>query len=73
MQDDEIEIDLSEQSVFEDRIAARTAAYTELYKAVAAATDEEMRKEGMTMLSRVRNSFKAPAGELVQLPGGRQS
>lgn len=66
-QDDVLELDTD---LYADPIAARTAAYTSLFRAVMQ-SDGDMREEGMRMLSRVRCSFKAPTGELSPLPGGK--
>jgi hypothetical protein len=62
---DETEID---PLAFEDPIASRTMAYTQLLNAVDAAQNEDLKKEGLRMLQAIRCSFKAPHGELVGLP-----
>lgn len=53
---------------FEDQIASRTMAYTQLLNAVDAVQNEDLKKEGLRMLQAIRCSFKAPRGELVGLP-----
>lgn len=53
---------------FEDQIASRTMAYTQLLNAVDAAQNDDLKKEGLRMLQAIRCSFKAPRGELVGLP-----
>lgn len=71
MADDLQEEDLPlDTDLYADPIAARTAAYTSLFRAVMD-SEGDMREEGLRMLTRVRCSFKAPTGELAQLNGGK--
>lgn len=71
--------DLEEQptladEAFYDPVAERARAYARLFSVVAEATDDEMRKEGLQMLSALRRSFKQiPAGELRSIEGGKSA
>lgn len=76
MNDDDAspEFDPDEPCDFEDRVAARVAAYTRLMNLVAGIKDKELRREGMMMLQATRRSFRTlPTGELTAIAGGKDA
>jgi len=66
-----------ETSPFEDApldpVAARAASFTKLLALVDHIKDADAKKEALMMLAAIRRSFKTiPAGDLSQIPGGKQ-
>ena len=72
-EDDAIEFDPDEPIDFEDKVAARAMAFTKLLIVVNGIKDKELRKEGLTMLSDIRRTFRTlRAAELFSIQGGKK-
>jgi hypothetical protein len=69
MSDDTYDLDDEDILAVDDPVACRALAFTKLAVALEEISDEEIKKEGLSMLKVLRLSIKAPKGELRVIDG----